>query len=92
MDGESAADVLKVLVTTAGRGEFVPQGAVGALLDPVQLRADVVHDGHDAGRRLLLLDELAHDGVVEVFDRRPGDALLHVFLLRGGRTYEGQNF
>ena len=42
--------------------------------------ADVVQNCHDA-RRPLLLDQLTDDGVVEVVDRLPGDALLNVLLL-----------
>ena len=82
VDGEALSDVLVVLVAAAVVAKLGLQVRVGALFDAVQGRADVVHDGHDAGRGALLLDQLAHDRVVEVLDRGPLDALLDVLFLQ----------
>lgn len=56
------------------------QVVVGAFTDGVHGGAHVVEDGEDA-RRSTSFDQLAHDLIVEVVDRRPADPLLHVLFL-----------
>ena len=82
--GEPCGAVVVVLVLPAVVPQLGLEVVVGALLDAVLAGADVVQDGHDAGARALVLDQLTDDGVVEVLDRGPADALLDVLFLEEG--------
>ena len=64
----------------------VKANLVRSFFDSVLGGADVIKDSHDA-RRSLLFDKLADDGVVEVVDGFPRDALLHVLLLKSNLNH-----
>lgn len=80
MNDEPLGCILEVLVLPAVVPEFGLEVLVRPLLDPVLEGANVIQHRDDP-RRTLVLNQLADDGVVEVVDRRPGNAFLNILLL-----------
>ena len=90
VNGESLVDGLEVLVSgsVVVSQQVAPEGLVQSLLLCVQLGTGVVKDGHHP-RRPLVLDQVAHNVIVEVLDFPPLDAFLNIFLLQKIKVIKG---
>lgn len=79
---ESDRRLLKELVLPATVLELGFQVEISPFVNSVLRIAHVVQNGHDSGLGQLFFDELADNGVVEVVNRGPCNALIYIFFLK----------